>query len=206
MLLITAILMGAGVDVLELYFEGVPLDLRTHPTYLGAMAWNYKDEDNATIGKVISHSDILLFHFWKIPKILLLLIWNTQFNFPSFYWVFRFKFQTSFFRRFYHENVFAWQTSQRMFFGGVKPSRPLGGHRGPFSPTERGRPTMSQVFWMGWNIVILAQCRYLVRFDYKLGFKIIAPFLNGPYSIDGVLFWSFSFLYLKVQLFSFKLT
>ena len=41
---------------------------------------------------------------------------------------------------------------------------------------------------------------------YKLGFKIIAPFFNGPYSKNGVLFCNFSFLYLKVQLFSFKLT
>ena len=40
----------------------------------------------------------------------------------------------------------------------------------------------------------------------KLGFKIIAPFLNRPYSKNGVLFCKFSFLYLKVQLFSFKLT
>ena len=42
--------------------------------------------------------------------------------------------------------------------------------------------------------------------ESKLGFKIIAPFLNGPYSKNGVLFCKFSFLYLKVQLFSFKLT
>ena len=40
----------------------------------------------------------------------------------------------------------------------------------------------------------------------KLGFKIIAPFLNGPFSKNSVLFCKFSFLYLKVQLFSFKLT
>ena len=54
--------------------------------------------------------------------------------------------------------------------------------------------------------IIILPCLSFSDRSSKLGFKIIAPFLNGPYSKNGVLFCKFSFLYLKVQLFSFKLT
>ena len=51
MLALTAVLIGAGVDVIKLNFHGVPLSLLDHPTYMRALAWQYRDEDGSVLGK-----------------------------------------------------------------------------------------------------------------------------------------------------------
>ena len=43
--------MAGGVDVIKLNFQGVPLNLLDHDTYLRALAWLYKDEDGSVLGK-----------------------------------------------------------------------------------------------------------------------------------------------------------
>lgn len=51
LLLLTGVLIGCGIDVIQLNFNGVPLTLLDHPTYTRALAWQNKDEDGVAIGK-----------------------------------------------------------------------------------------------------------------------------------------------------------
>ncbi|XP_070181353.1 protein dispatched homolog 1-like isoform X2 [Littorina saxatilis] len=51
LLLLTGVLIAASIDVIVLKFDGVPLQLLDHPTYLRALAWQYKDEDSLAMGK-----------------------------------------------------------------------------------------------------------------------------------------------------------
>lgn len=44
MLVLMGVLVVAGVDVLPLVFDALPLDIRDDPDYLRGLAWDYRME------------------------------------------------------------------------------------------------------------------------------------------------------------------
>ena len=51
MFIVTVILIAAGVDVIPLEFDQLPLDIRNNKFYLRGLAWQFRDENNDVIFK-----------------------------------------------------------------------------------------------------------------------------------------------------------
>ena len=46
MLLLVIVMLAAGVNILPLVFEQLPLDIKDHTEYLKGLAWDYRDDNN----------------------------------------------------------------------------------------------------------------------------------------------------------------
>ena len=54
MLVLTGVLVLAGVNVLPLVFDRLPLDIRDNTYYLRGLAWQHRNDENDEIFKVKS--------------------------------------------------------------------------------------------------------------------------------------------------------
>ena len=61
MLLLVIVMLAAGVNILPLVFEQLPLDIKDHTEYLKGLAWDYRD-DNNVIADVSYNSDTTCMH------------------------------------------------------------------------------------------------------------------------------------------------